>query len=270
MDAIDDLDSLEYPYKFPLQIDVVSKLDLGSERGGLNYDTKEKLEEAIRNFNHAISNSSDYSIGFLNKAIAQFLLEDYEGMQNTLVIAERLADNNLKVSIEVLKAIHLHKTNSVESSLELLKELSKSSELAKRNLAQLNGEEKIVKENESLSPAISERINLVVPNHNFSSQQAKEGIKLIASLSSKADYTLKVSSDDKFSSRRWSYLYGSTKPMMDIYEENTTFSFSNTDWHNLMNEADIYYSFGDIEYIRIRNLIFKKMNANEVKLFIIK
>jgi len=268
MKALDELDSLEFPFVFPAQIDVISKLEKDTERG-VSSDTRGLLEEALDNFNRAAQNAEDYPIAWINKAIVEFLLEDYSSLEESLKLVDKSGDVGIRYSVQVLNAIYRYKVSKDKKSLKTLKKLSVESLLAKRNYYRIKGE--IPKgSHETVFPSVIKNfIDGAIPNHNFSTQEAKQGRDLISSLLSKNDYSLRIGSDDKFDSRRWIYLHGKTQPRMDLYSGKSSFKITDKDWEMARNSAERVYSNSGVEYLKIKPFIFKKVK-DDVYFYIVK
>jgi tetratricopeptide (TPR) repeat protein len=94
MPAIEELDTLDYPYVFPVQIEMRSSLDEATERS-LSLDSKDKLEEALKIFKLASGNSDDYHLCYINSAIAELLLEDYSAMEVSLEKASKSLETSV-------------------------------------------------------------------------------------------------------------------------------------------------------------------------------
>jgi tetratricopeptide (TPR) repeat protein len=267
MPAIEELDTLDYPYVFPVQIEMRSSLDDATERS-LSLDTKDKLEEALKIFKLAEGNSDDYHISFINSAIAELLLEDYSAMEISLQKASKSLETSILEAIYILRVIQLHRTDQQKKAVQELKKLADKSHLARINYFKITGETKPSSVQDFKHP-VKEIIEGTLPNHNFSTEQAKQGKALISTLSSRNDFSLKVGVDDFYNSKKWAYLYGSTKPLMYIYSKKEIVEVSEMDWKDLVAGADRYYTTSGIEYVKFKSFVFKRVNG-EVFVFIIK
>ncbi len=251
MEALQELDTLEFPYLFPLQIDIQSKLDRVTERS-ITDDTREKLEQALRQFKIATLNAKDYSIGFINKAIVEFLLEDYDEMKLSLDKAEKTGDSYTEFSASILRAIHLHKGGKKDEALQVLSCIAFKSELARRNYGIMEG-----KETELKSKSIndwSEILSLEWPNPVYSKEQIAEGRRAIEKLGENSGVSLRLWTSDEFQSRRW----GFKKTIVDIQSKKEAIVIDELKWETLKKSADIFYEFGDSEFIVKGSLILKR------------
>ena len=254
MDAIDDLDSLEYPYLFPLQIDIHTKLDQITERS-LNDDTRYKLEQALNCFEKATFNSKDYAIGYVNKGIVAFLLEDYEVMFTSLESAEKLYDPYVEYSVNILKAIHLDRTGKKKDALKMLSNISEKSDLARRNYEVLSGKMMPRGTNNSEVTSIT-GLATEWPVPVFGKEQMAEGRRLIEALgdSSQSGTNLMIWDTGTFEAKRWKI----NKAMVDIYQKKEVLNISAEDWNKLTKSSDKYYKFGNNEYVVFGDLVLKK------------
>jgi hypothetical protein len=268
MDAIDDLDTLEFPYSFPVQIDMITKLDEGNLRS-ISSDTKEKLEEALLNFNNA-AGQNDYSLVWINKAVTEFLLSNYQDMEFSLQVAEKSSDQQLLEAARILRSIYMHKMGQVEDATIELKKLSSKSDLASRNLNKIAGKEWSNESNEILLPEkLKEIFQKPYPTHNFNSEYAKQGKKIIEPLGSRNDYSLRIGSDNEYDSRRWVYMYGNPQPRMDVYVCKQSIGINDSDWLGLKSISDIQFSSAGIEYVKVKSFVIKK-EGNSIYLYHLK
>jgi tetratricopeptide (TPR) repeat protein len=267
MSAIEELDTLDYPYVFPVQIEMKSSLDAVTERS-LSLDTKDKLEEALKIFKLASGTSDDYHICYINSAIAELLLEDYSAMEVSLQKASKSLETSVLEAIVILRVIQLHRTDQEKKAIQELKKLADKSQLARINYIKITGEAKPSSVQDFKDP-VKQIIEGTIPNHNFSTDQAKQGKVFISTLSSRNDFSLRVGVDEFYNSKRWGYLYGSPQPRMDLYSKKEISQVSEMDWKDLVAGADRYYTSSGIEYVKFKSFVFKRVN-DEVFVFIIK
>ena len=78
------LDSIDFPYQFPISIDVSTRLSSSPERS-LDDDARSYLQQSIHHFQNAIQCSESYEIAWLNKAIAHFILGEYDSYDIALI-----------------------------------------------------------------------------------------------------------------------------------------------------------------------------------------
>ena len=104
MRGIDLLDTLEFPYQFPVAFDVNTRLN-GSTTRAISNDAETYLKEAIERFTKATSCSPNYYLAWLNIAIANFILGNEDEYAIALIKLKHCADSELLNKLEVLKAI---------------------------------------------------------------------------------------------------------------------------------------------------------------------
>ena len=129
MKAIANLDTLEYPYVFPVQMDLNTKLE--NERG-FDVGVENDLKKALEQFKFACEGKEKYPIAMLNKAICEWLLEDEEYKYSVGRLSE-LNDSSIRQNASILRAIDLHYKKDNKSSKSILKELRETHELAELN-----------------------------------------------------------------------------------------------------------------------------------------
>jgi tetratricopeptide (TPR) repeat protein len=256
LDAMDDLDSSDYPYLFPLQIDFNTYLEKSTVRSLDDY-TEEKLEEALLYFGYAIQNSDDYAIGYLNKAITEFLLENYVQMNRTLEIAEQLYDPYINYSVNILRAIYLDKTGDKKKALKMLSDISYKSELASRNYKLIEGETG-VSINSLYQESFKDTLRLEWPLPNYSSEHVVAGKKLIESLidpnDKNANVSLKILNTDSFECMYWNI----KKSKLEVIRKKEPLNFDDKNWSQQIQKSNIYYKFGNTEFAVFGSLILKK------------
>lgn len=129
MKAISNLDTLEYPYIFPVQMDLNTKLE--NERG-FDVGVENDIRKALKQFIFACEGKEKYPIAMLNKAICEWLLEDEEYKYSVGRLSE-LNDSSIRQNASILRAIDLHYKKDNKTSKSILKELRETHELADLN-----------------------------------------------------------------------------------------------------------------------------------------
>ena len=128
--AIKSLDTLDYPYRFPVQIDLNTELDI---HRGIGQATENDLKKALEQFIFAIEGKGKYPIAMLNKAICEWLLEEKEEYEISMIRLYNLNDSLIRQKASILKAIDFYHNDDKTSSQKLLKELGGNNSLADIN-----------------------------------------------------------------------------------------------------------------------------------------
>ena len=127
--AISSLDTLEYPYIFPVQIDLNTELD---GHRGVGQSAERDVKKALEQFKFAAQGKGKYSIAMLNKAICEWLLEDEE-YEISMMRISKLDDGIIRQNARILEAIDFYHKDDEKSCKSLLKELRSNSALADLN-----------------------------------------------------------------------------------------------------------------------------------------
>lgn len=170
--AIKEIDTIDFPYFFPIEIDFKSRL-YSNERSIFS-EFEENLIEAIRLSESALGNKKDYSKAWLNKAIAEFLLERKVDGQYSLHKAEENADNLSKNDIEIMKALFEHKFGVKQLALFSLSFLAKTDALAEQNYLKLSCKD-TTEETVFISSGFFDILDKIkIPKFDFTSAEAKK------------------------------------------------------------------------------------------------
>jgi hypothetical protein len=142
--AIHLIDTSEFKYILPVQIDFKSRLNQNSERGGItdNEEIIEALDKSISYYKSTIVIDTDYKLGYFNLSMALWLKgyilnepnDDYlfylskskNGNDNNI--------NNIKVFEAIIKLCSKNKIQENEGLTEMKKLAEQNIELAKVNL----------------------------------------------------------------------------------------------------------------------------------------
>ena len=136
MKAISNLDKTEYPYIFPVQMDLDTKLE--SERG-FDINVENDIRKALQQFNFANEGREKYPIALLNKAICEWLLEDEE-YEISMFRLSKLKNSNLDAQISILQCINeFHNNKDTSIYINALNDLKSETALAENNLSMLTG-----------------------------------------------------------------------------------------------------------------------------------
>jgi tetratricopeptide (TPR) repeat protein len=267
MDAIDELDTIKYPYFFPLQIDIRTNLERSLDRN-LKDEVREKLEMALLYFGYSIKQSDEYGAGLMNKAITEFLLEDFGKMNRTLDIVEDMNDSDLTISVHNLRAIYFDKLGDKEMALKTLSKCIDSSELARRNYKLINDEVELSSFSK-VEITNQELMNVTWPVPIYSKEQMSAGRKLIASLFDPTDIYLKVFMKLWLSEDFTCFQWDINESIFEVWKKNVGIVINEKNWNDYRNNCDRYFKFGNTEFIVFGTIILKK-DLETILLFRIK
>ncbi len=104
MRGIDLLDTLEFPYQFPIAIDVNTRLN-GSTTRSITNEAETFLKEARDRFTKSTACSQNYYIAWLNLAVVNFILGDEDEYAIALLKLKNCSDANILNKLDVLKVI---------------------------------------------------------------------------------------------------------------------------------------------------------------------
>ena len=277
LEVINEIDTLSYPYSFPVQFDFQTNLNLTTERS-LGEDERDKLLRAVENFTKATSATDDYYIGHLNKAISYFLLEDYAKMNSELEYSIKSQDRIIQESVQNMRAIYLHKIGELKEARKVLKNNDLTLLSSTRNLAVIEGgsrnhrAKKMSKKAAALDDFFIQLIDSLnnisseIPNVDFSDQSAlTKGRETLNALGEGLGVKLRIVENDELSSRRW--VVNSNN--LNIYQRNYEFLISELYWGNLKSLANSSFESTSTEILIFESFVLKKVN-NHVFLFKIK
>lgn len=201
MKGIDLLDTLEYPYDFPISIDLNSRFDGSTERA-ISNDAETYLKESIDRFTKATTCSPNYYVAWLNIAIANFILGNEDEYAIALIKLKNCSDSEILNKLEVLKAIkeeHFTKKGSFNPYGALC---DNGNTYACGKLATKT--EKIQELNCPISLNFIK--NFQNPRFDFSSDKAikSDSLKKLLSVT-KYDFSCRKLSIDGISAERWKY-----------------------------------------------------------------
>ena len=259
--AINEIDTVDFPYVLPIELDFKSRLYTNERSIFSNYE--ENLQEAIRLADLALGNKKEYDKAWLNKGIAEFLLEKKEDAQYSLYKAMMVAEANTKNSINIMNAIFEHKFGNWEVALEKLSVLGKLSDLAKKNYLILTKGNNINAPKEITSSFLSSLSKISMPKFDFESEDAKISDTLKNVLVFDKNMQLRTLNSLEFIARQGKHLVGDVKPIFTIFELKTLpeFTFQNEIMKELVkftkSENRSYYLYKnwilDIENEKLKN-----------------
>ena len=277
LEVINEIDTLSYPYSFPVQFDFQTNLNLSSERS-LGEDERDKLLRAVENFTKATSATDDYYIGHLNKAISCFLLEDYAKMNSELEYSIKSQDRIIQESVQNMRAIYLHKIGELKEARKVLKGNDLTLLSSTRNLAVIEGGSKNrranrMSKNSSDSDVVLNQVmnslNFIsneIPNIDFSINSSLiAGREILKPLGEGLGVKLRIVENDELYSRRWVV----NSNTLNIYQRNYEFLNPELYWGNLKSLANSSFESTSTEILIFESFVLKKVN-NHVFLFKIK
>jgi hypothetical protein len=212
--AIYLLDTLDFPYDFPVAIDLETRLNTSQERA-FGKDVVLYLNKAHSHLINATRCSPTYYTAWLNEAIVQFILGDEKLYSIALINLSDCSDQELLNKLEVVKAIkedHLNKKKVTSPYATLCNE---GNTYACRKLELKNEGDNVLEWPISLAFIK----NLQNPKFDFMSEEAKKADTLNKALSvTKFDFHYRKLINKGIKGERWYYSKGSgsVKPV-DIY-----------------------------------------------------
>ena len=264
--AYKEIDTLDFPYKFPFEIDLESRLY--SNTRSLSNESEAFLIEAIKQFKFATEIDENYSTAWLNRAICEFLLNN-EDFDISILRASRSVDSKIKTHAELLKILHEHKYGDAKKAMSSLESIQSKDELAKVNFEILNPTttETIKQEKQILnldfSVELKKIISLSDPKFNFLSQKVK--LDTISKLILSLRYKYIVLENESFYGEHWVKQRGNVQPTINIYEIKNTPILSKEDVLKLKNEKDVIYFLKNKTYILKGRILFILDSNNQLE-----
>jgi hypothetical protein len=266
--AIKTIDKKDFPYVFPCEIDATTRLKENSERS-ITDETEENLKEAIRNFELALKNKT-YSTAWLNKAIAEFLLNRPEDFAISLKLAERNANQSTLDKIAVLNAIILHKNDNKDQAISTLKSISPTNIFAELNFQSLTKPNYWSIEIKSIKTYPTEILPILqfgqkIPAVDFFSSQVKSTDSLKYILKFERNLSKMTVQTTELNYSKWYYKAGEIKPTMVIVQP---INVPNITLNNeLVSSSDLYFNSSSIEFLKMENVILKFQNKQLINSF---
>lgn len=272
--AIELLDKKEYPYVFPCEIDLNTRLKENNVRG-LTNETEDFLIEAIRNFDLALKNKSYYA-SWLNKAIAELLLERFDDFQISMLMAKRSDMKDIQQKIKLLMIINEH-INGDNKKAELeLKDLAKNDPLAELNFKYiLESSTSGVHQTDSLK---SESYNWIIklkenekslPQFDFYSKEARSNDLLKNTAKYERNLSMCLLGNDSFDCYRFYYRIGDVKPSVKIYEMKKAPHEFDFNLHDVIQLADAYYTLNNLSFLKFGSTLITIQNNKLVNCYFI-
>jgi hypothetical protein len=260
--AIHLLDTLEFPYEFPVAIDLETRLNTSQERA-LGKDAFMYLNQAHSNLSNATRCSPTYYTAWLNEAIVQFILGDEKLYSIALINLSDCKDLELLNKLEVLKAIKEDYTSKKKSTTPYSELCKKGNTYACSKLEPKNEGDNVSEWPTSLS-FIKDFQN---PKFDFTSEEAKKADTLNKTLSvTKYDFRYRKLTNKGIKGERWYYLKGSVKPL-DIYTLDSK-TITETERSFLKDHCQLIGVFSKKTYLRW-NHIFIVLNDYNAQFYYI-
>jgi hypothetical protein len=251
------LDTLDYPYQFPISIDISTRLGSTQERA-INKEAITFLKQALQNFDNAIKCSETYEIAWLNKAIVHFILGDEDSYLIDLIKLKNSTNEEIKNKLEVLRAIKEDYDKKNKSAFSYEKLCNKGNKYACGKMTSIDYS----------TTTIIWPQNLVFlkdfqnPRFDFMSENAKKADTLHKSLSIvKNDFRYRKLSMDNIIGEKWYCFKGNIKPI-EIYTLKSM--ILNELEHNFIDDNfDLIGIFASKKYYRLDKVfvIFSGENA---------
>ena len=251
------LDTLEFPYQFPISIDISTRLNTTQERA-IDENAITLLKQSLQHFDNAIKCSENYEIAWLNKAIVHFILGDDDSYTIDLIKLKNSTDQEIKNKLEVLKAIKEDYDKKNRSVISYEKLCNKGNSYACGRIASIDKYKNALEWPQSL---IFLR-DFQNPKFDFLSDDAKKADTLHKSLSIvKNDFRYRKLSSNNIIGEKWYCFKGNIKPV----ETYTIKSMIISELENnfIDNHFELIGVFANKKYYRLNHIYatFSGLNA---------
>ena len=247
--AIELVDTAEFPYIFPTQIDFKTNLYKPSERF-LKISNEELLKDALYYFERANQKNDKYYISILNKAIVQFIQGNIDDFEISILLAGRSKNNEIKEKVNLLKLIHEHKKGNKQNALAEITKLSKQSDLAKLNLSRLKNN---VQNEFSTPKEVENKLTFL----DFYSDEAKKTDTLLTIFGKKKSLSIRTLETENYKVQKIRCLLGSKKPSVLIYSSLTNTEMKKSNFIDASNSIESIFTFQNFTYIKCGSSILK-------------
>jgi len=259
--AIHLLDTLEFPYEFPVAIDLDTRLNTSQERA-LGKDAVTYLNQAHSHLSNATRCSPTYYTAWLNEAIVQFILGDEKLYSIALINLSDCTNKELLNKLDVLKAIKEDYLSKKKSKTPYAALCKKGNTYACSKIEPKN--EKDVREWPESLTFIKDYQN---PKFDFNNEEAKKADTLNKTLSvTKYDFRYRRLTNKGIIGERWYYLNGSAISA-DIYTLASKI-ITDTERSFLEDHCQLIGVFNKKTYLRW-NDIFIVLNDNNAQFYYI-
>ena len=255
--AIETIDSSNFPYVLPIQMDLKTNLYKKAERS-FEVSNKELLTDAIYYFELATKKNKNYHIAWINQAISQFIIGELEDANISILYANRTKKEFLKEKISILNLVMSHKNGDIQNSIEGLSKLSEKSKLAMINLIRLDtntlANPDIIfqtKNNEARENKIS------LPNLDFYSNEARKTDTILRVLGKKRSLSIRTLTTENFKIQKIRSLHGQKKPNMIVYKYLKESTIQKKHLISRPDIIDSIFTFENYTYIKCGYNIYK-------------
>lgn len=251
------LDSLDFPYQFPISIDISTRLNKTQERA-LDPQAITYLKKSVQHFDNAIKFSETYEIAWLNKAIAHFILGDEDSYLIDLIKLKNSANQEVKNKLEVLKEIKedYEKKNKSIISYEKLCDEGNSYACGRIKLND-NSKHTLIWPKDLYF--IRDFKN---PKFDFIGEEAKKADTIHKSLSVvKNDFRYRKLSSNNIIGEKWYFLKNNINPI-EIYTLKSMI-LNDFEYKFIDSRFDLIGVFANKKYYQLNNffVIFSDYNA---------
>lgn len=252
------LDTLDFPYQFPISIDISTRLNTTQERA-IDDDAIIFLKQSLQHFDNAIKCSETYEIAWLNKAIVHFILGDEDSFTIDLIKLKNSTSQEIKNKLEVLKTIKDDFDKKNRSAISYEKLCSKGNTYACGRITRTNNSKKTIEWPQSLI-FIRDFQN---PKFDFMNDEAKKADTLHKSLSVvKNDFRYRKLSSNNIIGEKWYCFKSSIKPI-EIYTIKSMI-INELEYNFIDSRFELIGVFSNKKYYRLNNIfvIFIDSNAS--------
>lgn len=262
--AIQEIDTLEFPYLLPIELDFESRL-YSLERSIFS-QYEENLNEAVRYAELALGTKKEYAKAWLNKSIAEFLLNRKEDAHYSLFKAKSLNDSYVNATVEVMEGLLEHKFGDKEKGVNKLRELKSDNRLASINYITLTGKMKQQSTNTESDSFLLYLKNLEKPKFNFQSAEAVKSDTIAKVLIYEKNLHIKTLVNDLFTGFEIKYLVGKVEFIM--YKANESYNKQLIEKFKPQNHP-LYSPSTNHHFIKIKNWIFEIENGQIKQCYLI-
>jgi hypothetical protein len=212
--GLNKLDTIKYPYKFPLAIDLTTRLVSTNERS-IGWDSRSLLEKADEHFSNATKISETYYIAWLNRAIVNFILGNEKQYEISLLNLSDCKEPEVLHKLEVLLAIKDNYYQETKSTIpyNVFCERGNKYACSQTNLVKTHG---IMQE---FPVALGFMKGFQNPKFDFNEEKAKiysDSLMMYLSVT-RNDFRCRQVTKNNIIGERWFHVKGNSKPL-EIYK----------------------------------------------------
>lgn len=263
--AIQEIDTIEFPYLFPIELDFNSRLY--SQERSIFSKYEENLYEAIRYAELALGTKKEYAKAWLNKSIAEFLLKKNVDASYSLFKAKELNISTIDSNIETMEALMLHKQGDFENAFQKLKNIKNQNYIANENLKKFIPSNLLLNNETDESWFTDSLRKLSRPNFEFYYLKDNKRDTFKNELVFSKSISLNVSEDDDFIYRELTDNNKKSIPKFYFFEYKKIPFFHD---ELFFDRLSCFYSSESIKYYRFDTYIFQVNNKKIEKIFFLK